>query len=171
MIAKPHIEDVNNYFSSYIDQVRETDLMLALENNLKTTVDFFESIPFEKEDYAYDVDKYSIKEVFIHLLDTERIVAYRALRFGRKDATDLAGYEDEQYVSTSNVKTRTLTDLIEEFKSVRQSTIFLFRHLSDESLDFKGRANKNETSARICGWVIVGHTIHHCKVISERYLD
>lgn len=170
MIAKPTVDDLNEYFSFYIDQVPETDLLIAFEKNLKATEDFFRSIPAEKENFAYAEKKYSIKEVLIHLIDTERIFAYRALRFARKDETNLTGYEDEYYVSTSNSDRRTLDDLMEEFATVRRSTLVLFKYLTDEALDFKGTANNNLTSARICGWVIVGHTIHHCRIITERYL-
>ena len=170
MIAKPLIENTISYYQDYIRLVLEKDLIEALENNRDKTVAFFRSIPESKINFSYEFDKWSVKQVLQHILDVERIFAYRAMRFSRNDAVELAGYDDEMYVKNSNAIKRTVDDMLEEFITLRNSSIYLYASLSEEMLDFKGIANGNSSSARICGWLSVGHTIHHTSVIEDKYL-
>ena len=169
MITKPQIQNTISYFQNYIVLVNEPDLTSALETNKDNLVQFFSNLSETKINYSYDIDKWSIKQVLQHIIDSERIFAYRALRFSRNDSTELSGYDDDGYVKNSNSVKRTLTDMLEEFIAVRNSSICLYKSLSEEMLDFKGIANGNMASARIYGWLSAGHAIHHLNVIEDRY--
>ncbi len=170
MISKPNEAELTTYYKSYINLVEENELIEALENQRQITIDLFSSIQLEKENYKYGIGKWTIKELMQHIIDSERIFNYRALRFSRKDHTELTGYDDNDFIKNSNCKNRTLANLIQEFKIVRQSTIYLFQSMNTDSIDFKGKANGNEITSRIIGWMIAGHSTHHCQILKERYL-
>ncbi|MGJ8661494.1 MAG: DinB family protein, partial [Bacteroidota bacterium] len=136
----------NERYFQYIEKY--DDLLMALEDNRNQFIDFLKSISKEKWDYRYGADKWTIKGVISHVLDTERIFQYRALRHSRNDKTDLHGFDENAYEPFSNLDNRTLDDLIHEFDVVRLSTNVLFDNMSKENLDFVGRANGHPFSAR-----------------------
>jgi uncharacterized damage-inducible protein DinB len=170
MILRPIMNIVPEYCHQYINLVRSTNLLKEFETDAENTFKFYMSIPKEKEDFRYAPGKWTIKEILNHVADMERIFTYRALRFSRKDQTELSGFEQQIYNVNAKANKRTLVDLVNEFKSVRVATITLFSHLDDEMLDFRGVANNLQVSARIIGWMIPGHNIHHRKIITEKYL-
>lgn len=170
MIVKPKIQDTISYFQNYIQLVPEIDLIDALEKNRNKIIEFFSSIPETKINYSYEIDKWSVKQVLQHIIDVERIFSYRALRFSRNDSTELLGYDDDKYVRNSNSEKRTLVEMVNEFDLLRNSNIYLYQSMSEKMLDFKGFANGNISSARICGWISVGHAIHHTNVVEDKYL-
>lgn len=124
----------------------------------------------EQLNYKYQVGKWSIKEVIGHIIDTERIFAYRALCFARKDKTPLPGYDEVLFGDTSNAVQRNIQKLIAEFVAVRQATILLFESFNEEMLEERGVASNFEISVRAMGFAILGHCVHHLQVIDERYL-
>lgn len=162
--------EYSEYYTPYINEVKCLDIVEALEDNLIDFVSFIESISSEKHEYQYLPGKWTIKEIVLHIIDTERIFVYRALRFARFDATPLAGFEEDDYVPFSNAKNRGMLSLLEEFVAVRKATIALFESFTDEMLLHKGIASNNEISVRAIGYIISGHCIHHQNVIRERYL-
>jgi hypothetical protein len=170
LIQKPTFENLSPYFKKYIDLVKTNDLLAALESNLTETQSIFEKYIGEKENFAYAKGKWTVKEVLSHIIDVERVFTYRALRFSRQDATELSGYDDDNFVLNSNSQDRKLTDILEEFYFLRKSSIALFSYFDDKMLDFEGKTTTNSFSARSLGFVIVGHTIHHTNVLQERYL-
>jgi len=169
MITKPNKDDTPIYYHYYIDLIEENDLMYALIESKKTLLEDLNSIPSELENYAYAEEKWSVKEVIRHIIDTERIFQYRALRFSRLDNTDLAGYDENKYIDNSKNLSYSLADLAEEFEHVRNATVHLFKGLTNEMLDFKGTANNTQVTTRGIGFMIVGHQLHHLKVLKERY--
>jgi DinB superfamily len=120
--------------------------------------------------YRYAADKWSLKEVIQHMIDCERIFAYRALRFARRDTTPLPGFEENDYAPVSGADARSLQDLMAEHDLVRTSSITLFRSFPPEALALTGTANGRQITVRAIGWVIAGHADHHRNVIEERYL-
>ena len=104
MISKPKDAELTTYFKSYINLVEENELIEALENQGQMTIDLFSSIQFEQENHQYEIGKWTIKELLQHIIDSERIFNYRALRFSRKDHTELAGYDDNDFIINSNCK-------------------------------------------------------------------
>lgn len=162
--------EYNEYYVAYIGLAGSNSLIDGLQEGLKTTVEFLKRVPEEKLEYRYAEGKWTIKEILRHIIDTERIFAYRALRFARNDQTALPGFDQDAYISPSNANLKTLDNLLHEFETNRLSTISLFRNFSDSMLKGIGEASNNPMSARAAGFIIIGHEIHHCSVIEERYL-
>lgn len=164
-------EEFNPYYSLYIDKVDSTrHLMEALENGKEETIAFFKQIPEDKLDYKYAQGKWTPKEVLLHLIDTERIFSYRALRSSRKEKVDLPGFEQDDYVVHSNASSRNMQSLLKEYSAVRESTIALYENLTNEQLENLGSGSGSPFTARALGFINAGHEIHHIQIIKERYL-
>lgn len=165
------ITEYNSYYSSYVNLIpKDTELVEGFKTGSHKVIDFFQSIVPEKLDYAYAEKKWNIKEVFQHLIDTERVFQYRCFRFSRRDKTPISGFEQDNYIEPSQAKNKSIDDLIEEFKAVRQSFIVLLNSLSENDLKFVGYANGSKLSARAAAYIILGHEIHHIEVIKKLYL-
>lgn len=158
------------YYIHYVQLAQNYSLLEGLEVSAKKFVEFFESIPGEKHEFRYAEGKWTAKEMIQHLLDTERIFAYRALRFSREDKTNLSGFEHNDYIEPSKANRRSVSDLLEEYRLLRATTISLFKSFDNEMLLQKGYANDNPLSVRAIGFIIIGHETHHCNVFRERYL-
>ncbi|OFZ67634.1 MAG: damage-inducible protein DinB [Bacteroidetes bacterium RIFCSPHIGHO2_02_FULL_44_7] len=158
------------YYNGYIQSAGDVDLLEGLEDEMDTLTAFFASLPTEKLDYRYAEEKWTIPEILAHLIDAERIFAYLALRFARKDATPLAGFDENTYVPESRANERSIEALVAEFRAVRMATVTLFESFNREQLERSGLANGAEMSVRAIGFVIIGHAAHHCAVIEERYV-
>ncbi len=158
------------YFQGYIKQAGTIALIDGLESNLNFMLNFYDSIPREKLEFRYAEGKWTIKEVLNHLIDAERIFCYRALRFARKDTTALSGFEENDYAINSKANEKTIANLLDEYKTLRLSTISLFKSFDSEMLLNKGTANGGEVSVRALGFLIIGHEKHHYNIIKERYL-
>jgi hypothetical protein len=133
-------------------------------------VRFLDGLPEEKADHCYAPGKWSIKEVVGHLIDSERIMTYRALRFARGDETPLPGYEENDYAENANFDKLSLKVITDELRAVRLSSLYLFRSFDDEMWIRKGKASGFDFSVRTIPYQVVGHEIHHMKIIRERYL-
>jgi uncharacterized damage-inducible protein DinB len=169
-MSKPSTNSYASYFQQYIDQVPETDLNTAFKNQAAGLNDFLHTITEEKSAYAYAQGKWTIKELLQHIIDAERIFAYRALCFARGEKTSLPSFDENEYAANSNAAGRTWKSLVEEFLAVRKATEFLFESLSEEALNNPGLANNNTTTAASVGFITLGHYYHHKKILEERYL-
>lgn len=159
------------YQEAYLSFVSdEWSLTEELEVSLAKFIDFVRDIPMDKYDYRYAEGKWDIKDIIQHVIDTERIFAYRALRIARGDKTPLPGFEENDFALTARAGRRHLQDLLTEFSLVRHSTINLFKSLREEDLKQLGTASGYTISARSIGFVIIGHQNHHIKIFKERYL-
>jgi uncharacterized damage-inducible protein DinB len=165
-----HPSEYNPYYTNYINLVESLDIVESLLHTSQEFVAVINAIPVEKHNYAYQPGKWTVKELVSHIVDTERIFAYRALRIARLDSTPLAGYEEDDYVRASNANNRSLESILQEFITVRQATLSLFESFTDEMLSHKGTASNSVVSVRAIGFIIAGHCIHHQKVLQERYL-
>lgn len=160
-----------SFYGGYINQVSdEYTLVEELEISVHRLVKFVREIPMDKFDYRYAEGKWTIKDILQHLIDAERVFAYRALCFARNDKTELPGFEEDDYVLEANANRRSIQDLLTELLIVRQSTLALFKTFSNEQLLRIGIASNNPMSVRALGFVIIGHQNHHQKVFEERYL-
>jgi uncharacterized damage-inducible protein DinB len=160
------------YYANYIKQVTEEYTLLEeLEISAHRLIKFVQNIPLDKFDYRYAKGKWTIKDILQHLIDAERIFAYRALRFARNDKTELASFEENEYVDQANANNRSIQDLLTELLIVRQGTLALFKSLSEEELQRKGIASNNSMSVRAIGFTIIGHQNHHQRIFQERYLN
>ncbi|RNC87295.1 MAG: DinB family protein [Winogradskyella sp.] len=158
------------YYLPYINLTANDDIVEGLEYNLKHVVEFYNSIPAHKLDYAYAEGKWTIKDILLHCIDAERIFAYRALRISRQDKTNLAGFEQNGYVEAGKASDRSLERLLEEFTTTRKANISLFQSFSDKQMQSIGTASNSNVSVRALGYIITGHENHHINVIKERYL-
>ena len=169
-ISKPNVGDYPVYFETYISKVLTDDLLADLASNISETLKLIKSLNEAQLNYRYAESKWNIKEILVHVMDAERIFAYRALRFARKDKTDLPGFDENNYTSASQASLRSIGSILEEYESLRKSTIDLFKNFDEEQLTQKGTANKNQVSVNSLGYIIAGHELHHFKVICEKYL-
>lgn len=158
------------FYSGYVKGLGAVNLIDILETSEKEVVDAINNLPKEKYEYRYAEGKWTIKELLLHVIDTERVFSYRALRFARKDTTDLPGFDENWYVDNSFGNSRTIEDLLREYSEVRAATLRLFKSFSDETLMVSGTASNNPMSVRALGFIIAGHALHHLKIIQERYL-
>ena len=160
-----------SYYANYINQVSdEYSLTEELEISVHRLIKFVQNIPLDKFDYRYAEGKWTIKDIILHLIDAERIFAYRALRFARNDKTALASFDENEYVEEAYANQRSIQDLLSELLVVRQATLALFKSFNEELLLRIGTASNNPMSVRAIGFVIIGHQNHHQRVFEERYL-
>jgi len=162
--------EYNPYYKFYIEALGEVNLIEVLIASFEELMQNLKDLPEEKLMFRYDEGKWTIKELVQHLIDTERIMSYRALRFSRNDATELHGFDENWYVNNSNGNERNFNDLLEEFKCTRRASISLFKSFTDEMLASFGAANGSDMTVRALGFIIAGHQIHHLNIIKERYL-
>lgn len=128
------------------------------------------TLPIEKWNYKYAEDKWTIKELMVHIIDTERIMAYRALRIARNDKQNMLGFEHDDYIFPSKANERTPANILKEYTTQRESTLCLFENFTQEMLENIGKANSLNLSSRALGYIIAGHELHHLKVLTTRYL-
>jgi uncharacterized damage-inducible protein DinB len=166
-----NLETVPHFYKNYVKQIEETDLIQALRISGHRMLELVHFIKDEKADYRYAEGKWSVREVLCHIIDAERIFAYRALRFARNDKTDLSPFEENDYATQANASGRSLKKIADEMAHLRVSTIDMFDGFTPEMLTRKGTANKNELSVVALGFIIAGHETHHRKILMERYLS
>jgi hypothetical protein len=169
-MKRPQPTDYPAYYESYISQVKGDNVLRALEDQILMMQNILSDIPEEKEDFTYAEGKWTLKEVIGHIIDTERIMAYRALRFSRNDSTELPGFDQDTYVSAADFNKRSLYDLAHEFGVVRESNIILFKSFDEEALNRKGIANGKEITVRALVYIVAGHAVHHLNVLRQKYL-
>jgi uncharacterized damage-inducible protein DinB len=170
-IGKPEEGEYAPYTIMYIGLLPDDGLVLKhLEDNLKTTTDFVLSLPEETLRHRYAEGKWTIKEILVHIIDDERIYAYRALRFARNDKTELPGFEQDDYAIHSGANERSVKDILAELAAVRRATISLFEGFDDRALVRAGVADGKVMSVRAAAYHIAGHEMRHINIIKERYL-
>lgn len=163
---RPGPGEIPEYYRRYLQLIPDDDLVTRLEGQLDTTLSLAEDLD---PDARYEPGKWSVREVLVHLTDTERVFAYRALRIARGDTTPLPGFEQDDYVVTADLEHRPYTNIEAELRAVRTATVALFRGLSDDALLRAGTASGGTFTPRGIAWVVVGHELHHRAVLTERY--
>lgn len=162
--------DFEKYIQRYVDFIPSDAWNVEMYIAGDRTLGLYRHLSEEQGNFAYAEGKWTLKELLQHLIDAERIFAYRALRFSRKDYTQLPGWDEEEYAKCYFSSERTLKSLIDEFEAVRKSSVIFFENLNCSQLQESGVANGNEISVETIGKLIVGHNIHHLNIIAERYL-
>jgi len=168
---RPEPTEYAPYYERYISLVPEADITSTLAAQQDELRSLFAAVPEEKGAYAYADGKWTIKELLSHIIDGERIFAYRALRISRGDKSPIEGFEQDDYIATSNANNRTFADLLDEFTLERQANLHLFRNISAVGSQEIGTANDNPISARAIAWIMAGHVRHHLDVLKTRYLS
>lgn len=167
---KPAASEHSPYYSKYIDRVPAGDIIGRLETQVEETARLLAGLTPEQAEHRYAPGKWSIKEVIGHIADAERIFAYRALRIGRGDATPLASFDENTYVPAGDFGSRSVADLVAEFRAVRAATVATFRGFPADAMTRLGTASNAPASVRALAWTIAGHELHHVNILRERYL-
>lgn len=170
-MKKSDINQAPCYFDTYINLVDD----IELNDALKQSISELENLDFEAleklANYAYAEGKWTIKDIFQHMIDTERVMNYRALSYARNDVKQLPGFDENNYAKHVSTKKRSLISLISELKLVHKSSIALFKSFDKKALQRKGIMFNSEMSVLAVGFVLAGHQKHHLKVIKERYMS
>lgn len=168
---RPKPQDSFEYFQYYIGLVKENDILSALKENQQRVLSVISSIPEEKANFIYAENKWTIKQVINHIIDTERIFCYRALRFSRGDDQLLLPYDENLYAKNAVLSNSSLALLAEEFDVVRKSSVLFYQQLTQKELNLCGQLQAGKTTVLALGFTICGHAEHHLKVLQERYLS
>jgi hypothetical protein len=165
-----NLETIPTFYKAYVKLVDQPDPLQALRISGYRAMELVHTIPEGKADFRYADGKWSVREVLCHMMDAERIFAYRALTFARNDKTPLPGFDENEYANHMNASARSLRQIGDQMQHLRSSSVDLFDSFNEEMLKRKGLANNNELSVVALGFIIAGHEMHHCKVLQERYL-
>jgi hypothetical protein len=166
---RPETSEYLPYYHRYVSLVPDGDILTTLERQLDSIAGMLNGVPEANAGYRYQPEKWSVRELIGHVCDTERVFAYRALRFGRHDSTSLPGFEQDDYVRGAQFDAIPLESLSGELHSVRKSTILLFRHFPSEAWTRRGIASGGEVSVRALAWMIAGHAMYHEEILRSRY--
>ncbi|MBK8947699.1 MAG: DinB family protein [Flavobacteriales bacterium] len=168
--ARPPLDEIPAFYRGYVEEAPGVDVCDALVRAADAVQAAFGAVPEARGDHRYAPGKWTVKEVLLHLIDAERVFAYRTLRFARRDATPLPGFDEDAWVPAARAARRTLAELLAEHRAVHAATLALFRSFEEEDLLQRGTANGNAISVRAIGWATAGHALHHVAVLRERYL-
>ncbi len=169
-MKKPKKGEYAPFHETYLQHVPARGTAQGLlKKSFKATQQALAALPEERGDYQYAPDKWTIKEMLIHLIDTERVFSYRILSFMRGDRVALPGFNQDVWMEQVNVSGRTIKDLLKEWKAVRDNTLFLLGQCTEEQSRFMGTASNWQVSVRAYFWVTLGHHLHHWAILKERY--
>lgn len=168
--TRPAPDEFAPYYGRYITKVADGDVLATLRTQIGETLAMLRAIPESRGGHRYAEGKWSIRESVGHMCDTERVFAYRAMRFSRNDATALPGFDENAFVANASFDQRSLASLVDEFEAVRRATIAFFDALTPDELQRRGTASDNPVSVRALAWIIAGHEVHHCEILKTRYL-
>jgi hypothetical protein len=168
-LERPKPGEYNPYYDRYISLIPGNDVITTLASQLPKTAAFLSGRSEQDGGLRYAPGKWSVKEALGHMIDTERIMTYRALRIARNDRTPIEGFEQDDYVRDGPHGDVSLADLLEEFKTVRIATLAFLRNLRPADWSRRGTANSNEITVRALAFVIAGHELHHRQILEERY--
>lgn len=168
-MARPSATEYGSFHQTYINYTSGKDYSILVQQYQERIIESWNAIPTEKINFAYAPDKWTIKQMLQHVIDTERIFAYRALAIARKEPASLMGFDENEYAKNATAAHRNWKEMIAEWKTVRQSTNMLFASFTEEDLKQKGTASDSPISVNAIGFIIFGHALHHLHVLKERY--
>lgn len=169
-MSRPERNEYAEFYEGYVSLMTEDDIAAVLAEQPAAMRSALASINDDHGAYAYDDDKWSIKEVIGHIIDGERVFGYRLHRISRGDKTPLSGFEQEPYVELGRANDRPLEELFEEFELLRKANVLMLNRFSDDQWAFRGTASDAEVSVRALAYIMAGHARHHINILSERYL-
>jgi len=170
-MRRPEPNEFAPYYNTYVSLIEDNAVMPVLDAQAGDIRGMFSGVPEERGAFAYAEGKWTIKELLSHLIDGERIFAYRILRISRGDKTPIEGFEQDDYIETSNANNRSFADLLDEFDHERRANLLLVKNLTDEASHRMGTASNNPVSVRALVYIMAGHVTHHINILQERYLS
>ncbi|MDI9364960.1 MAG: DinB family protein [Flavobacterium sp.] len=169
-MARPQIGDFSNYAQGYVNAAQGNSIEELIANYSAAFLSFLNAIPEAKANFAYAEGKWTLKQLLQHMIDTERIFAFRALTFARKDTVALSGFDENSYADVATASHRTLAQVKQEFSLLRQSTDLFLSSLTAEDLQQEGKASNHRVTVNALAYILFGHNQHHMKILIERYL-
>ena len=166
---RPQADEFPVFYKGYVDTVKD-DVLAELEHQIESFTTLLKGIPLEKSGFSYAEGKWTIVELLGHILDTERFMAYRALRIARNDATPLPGFDENDYVANAHFADRSLIRMAEEFEHLRKANLFLIKSFNETELARVGISNDKPISVKALVFIMAGHLNHHIRILKERYL-
>jgi hypothetical protein len=168
--GKPQTSEYAPYYQRYIDLATEDDIAGALDAQARETAALLAGLTEAQAAHRYAPDKWSVKQIVGHIIDGERVFAYRVLAIARGETQPLPGFEQDPYVANGGADDRSISDLAEELATVRKGNVMMMRALSDEAWRRIGTASENPVSVRALAYGMLGHERHHVRIVRERYL-
>jgi RimJ/RimL family protein N-acetyltransferase len=170
-MQRPNTDEYNPFFQDYINQTSGDNFFELFKQNTNDTLQFFTNIPAVKHNYAYAENKWTIKQVLLHLIDAERVFSYRAFVGARCDSEQqLQSFDENTYVENSHAHLRSMESLLEEFKIVRRASEILFENITTNQSKFMAKGTTHPITPRALGYIMIGHVQHHLEIIKNRYL-
>lgn len=167
---RPEINEFDPYYNTYVSRIEGNNVLEQLDAQPTELRNMFDNVPDGRGNYSYAEGKWTIKELLSHLIDGERIFAYRILRISRGDETPIEGFEQDGYIENSNANNRSFSDLLDEFDLQRRANMKMLRNLSDDAARRIGTASEKTVSVRALVYIMAGHVRHHINILHERYL-
>ena len=168
-VERPASNEYGEYYAGYVSKVPDGDIFDLLGQQIEALCNMLAGLTDEQANYRFGPKEWSIKEVIGHINDTERVFAYRALRFSRADENPLHGFDQDLFVKNSNYSQRTLPDLLQEFELLRRANLLVFKNLSPETYMRWGTASNNKFTVRAMLYIMVGHVNHHIGSLHTDY--
>lgn len=165
------MDEFNPYYNTYVSKIAGDSVVEVLDAQAGELRSIISPLPEEKGTYAYDPGKWTIKELLSHLIDGERIFAYRILRISRGDQTPIEGFEQDDYITASNANGRSFAELLDEFELQRRSNMLMIRNIGEAASQRVGTASGSTVSVRALVYILAGHVTHHLQILGERYLS
>lgn len=169
-IGFPDPEEYDGFYTGYVQRITDSNVIGVLQDQQLEVVELLSGLSEEQAGFRYAPDKWSIKEVIGHLLDSERVFSYRALSIARGETQPLPGFDQDAYMATAGFDARTMTSLVGEYLHLRGATIALYEGLQPEAWRRTGTANDVPVTVRAIAFITAGHEAHHLAILRERYL-
>jgi len=168
-MSRPQPAEYDAYYEKYVSLVPEDEVITSLAAQSGELEQLFRGVPEEKGTFAYADGKWTVKESLSHIIDAERMFAYRVFRIARGDKTPIEGFEQDGYIENSHANRRGLAELLSEFRLLREANLLFFRNLEAADWLREGTANNVSISVRSLGWIMAGHVRHHIALFQDRY--
>jgi len=169
-MSRPNNKNYNTFFEHYIAMVKGVSLNEIIENHNKTIINYWSAIPSDKYNFSYSPNKWTIKQLFQHVIDTERILSYRILCIARGEKQSLIEFNENEYANIGHADQRDFNLMVKEWELLRSSNNIMFKSFSENELNQVGLVGLSKTSLKAIIYIIFGHALHHIKVIEERYI-
>tara|TARA_R110002072_G_scaffold48099_1_gene131582 strand:- start:3834 stop:4343 length:510 start_codon:yes stop_codon:yes gene_type:complete len=169
-MKRPSESEYHPFYKNYIELTRGADLLQNLQDSGDRLINILNEMGSEKENYSYSEGKWTLKQMLRHIIDCDLVFIYRAISISRKDKNPLPGFDQNEWAENANLENISLAELIDDFTLLRRFIIRNIKGLREEDLDQIGNTNGSPSSARAIGFIIAGHSFHHCNILQERYL-
>ena len=169
-MQRPSSNEYDPYYENYISLVENENILDCLSTQISELRSILNALPEEKGAHSYETGKWTVKELLSHIIDGERMFAYRVLRISRGDTTPIEGFEQDGYIENSHASERTFAEMLEEFELLRRANLILFNNLHEADWARSGTANEKEITVRALVFIMGGHVRHHLNILRERYL-